>query len=301
MKPIYSQLFQTPHLLCNMEQPIVEHYICEPKEVRWKNPKGLTIDVYIDEIDVHKEFKKALGKCEKEYNATKYDYYKIYIRHLYPTTKNLETVFENILKLRERVKFHFNNTSFCENFMVRTLLMDNKYISKNVRRPGVTAKLFRSQSKGRDVLVKTYLYDPKCKSVHYSVLTNFKDEVLFQLYANELQSRRDFICPEIYSWGKFNVVFEIEGHEYKCLYIIMEYIPFVTLKEAVYSTENMTKMYERLNLINADLQGNLLHHNDLHGGNIMVNMKSPLPEIVILDFGEASYGPRKPLFSHLHE
>ena len=81
----------------------------------------------------------------------------------------------------------------------------------------------------------------------------------------------------------------------------MEYIPFVTLKEAVYSTENMTKMYERLNLINADLQGNLLHHNDLHGGNIMVNMKSPLPEIVILDFGEASYGPRKPLFSHLHE
>lgn len=301
MKPLYCQLFQTTHLLSNMEPSIVEPYICEPKEVRWKNPKGLTIEVDMDIIEVHKTFKRALNKCLKEYEKNKYDYYKIYIRHLYPTTKNVETIFENLLKLRERVKFHFTNTSFCENFMVRNLLLENRYISKNVRRPGVTAKMFRTQMTGRDVLVKTYLYDPKCKSVHYSVFTNFKDEVLFQLYANEVQSRLNFISPEIYSWGKLNIVFELEGHEYNCLYIIMEYIPFLTLKEAVYSTENMTKMYERINRINTDLQGNLLHHNDLHNGNIMVNMKSPLPEIVILDFGEASYGPRKPLFSQLHE
>ena len=87
----------------------------------------------------------------------------------------------------------------------------------------------------------------------------------------------------------------------------MEYIPFVTLKEAVYSTEHMRNIYERVEQIDTELSSHLLHHNDLHSRNIMVSLsgdksplptgdKSPYPEIVILDFGEASLGPTKPLF-----
>jgi predicted unusual protein kinase regulating ubiquinone biosynthesis (AarF/ABC1/UbiB family) len=71
----------------------------------------------------------------------------------------------------------------------------------------------------------------------------------------------------------------------------------------------MRQIYERVEQIDTELSSHLLHHNDLHGGNIMVldrsvgdkspktvGDKSPYPEIVILDFGEASLGPTKPLF-----
>jgi predicted unusual protein kinase regulating ubiquinone biosynthesis (AarF/ABC1/UbiB family) len=116
--------------------------------------------------------------------------------------------------------------------------------------------------------------------------------------------------------------------------MIMEYLPFVTLKEAVYSTEHMRHIYERVEQIDTELTSHLLHHNDLHRGNIMVSdnksngnkspktvgdkspsaignkspktvgnkspsaigNKSPYPEIVIFDFGEASLGPTKPIF-----
>jgi predicted unusual protein kinase regulating ubiquinone biosynthesis (AarF/ABC1/UbiB family) len=61
----------------------------------------------------------------------------------------------------------------------------------------------------------------------------------------------------------------------------------------------MKKIYEKVQTINENLQAEGLHHNDLHSGNIMIRPsgdKSPLPEIVIVDFGEASLGPKKPLY-----
>jgi serine/threonine protein kinase len=121
---------------------------------------------------------------------------------------------------------------------------------------------------------------------------NFQNEALFQLYANQLNI--DFISPELYSWGIVDkYCFPDDLYRYKCLYLIMEYIPHITLKEASFTPDHIKQIYERVANIDNDMKASLLHHNDLHSGNIMVTDTSPLPEIVILDFGEASYGPRK--------
>jgi hypothetical protein len=175
--------------------------------------------------------------------------------------------------------------------------------------------MFHTYYKDREVFIKVYLYDPKCESYRSSFTENFKNEIMFQSYATQLRDFIDFISPELYSWGKIRkFVFDKDGYPFECLYIIMEYIPFVTLKEAVYSTEQMRHIYERVNIIDSELSSHMLHHNDLHSGNIMVSNgdkssgdkspstvgdKSPYPEIVIFDFGEASLGPTKPLFKPL--
>ena len=67
------------------------------------------------------------------------------------------------------------------------------------------------------------------------------------------------------------------------------------MKEATYNTATMKTMYERVQQANAAMISAGIHHNDLHGGNVMV-VASPHPEVVIIDFGEASFGPKKPLF-----
>jgi predicted unusual protein kinase regulating ubiquinone biosynthesis (AarF/ABC1/UbiB family) len=105
----------------------------------------------------------------------------------------------------------------------------------------------------------------------------------------------------------------------------MEYIPGLTIKESTYNTTTMKDIYERVQAADKAMIAAGIHHNDLHGGNVMIVErpkmcrevlvidgihineksllpdserceKSPLPEIVILDFGEASFGPRRPMY-----
>ena len=198
--------------------------------------------------------------------------------------------------------------------MIDRLVRRNDYISKNTRRPGLVVKMFHTWYYGQDAFVKVYLYDSNCQSYRLSIRENFMNEVIFQSYAKKLNAQLDFISPEVYSWGKIRrFVLGDSKYPYECLFIIMEYIPFVTLKEAVYTTDHMRHIYERVEQIDTELSSHLLHHNDLHGGNIMVSPtssplsggdkspypvgdKSPYPEIVILDFGEASLGPTKTIF-----
>jgi serine/threonine protein kinase len=142
-------------------------------------------------------------------------------------------------------------------------------------------------------MIKSYIYDGACKSLDDRMMACFKDEVIFQTYANRL--KKDFISPEIYSWGRIRKYqFIGDDYLYQVLYLIMEYIPFVKLKNVAQPT-NITEIYERVEDIDKELKSRFLHHNDLHSSNILVSSKSPLPDICILDFGEASYGPRKPI------
>jgi tRNA A-37 threonylcarbamoyl transferase component Bud32 len=108
-----------------------------------------------------------------------------------------------------------------------------------------------------------------------------------------LNKTLDFISPELYAWG------EIRGYKpyddsprFKVMYLIIEYIPFVKLKD-ISQISNITEIYERIDLLDKELKALLLHHNDLHSSNILVSCRSPLPDLCILDFGEASRGPRK--------
>jgi serine/threonine protein kinase len=142
-------------------------------------------------------------------------------------------------------------------------------------------------------MVKVYLYDPMCESLRTSVEANFQNEVLFQIYANRLHGKLDFISPELYSWGQvMRHMLKRDGYKYKCLYLIMEYIPFITLKD-VSQISNVTEIYERVDILDKELKIRLLHHNDLHSSNILLSCRSPLPDLCILDFGESSCGPRK--------
>jgi len=184
-----------------------------------------------------------------------------------------------------------------EKQMVKNLLIQNKYISKKTSSLGATVKLFRTMFKNDDAIVKTYIFDPNCLSLKYVMKHTFEDEVLFQYYASEMSKDLDFICPKIYSWGKItNFKFENHDYNYCCVFIIMEYIQGVTLAESSYNKETMKKIYEKITTINREMISVGIHHNDLHSNNIILVDKSPLPEIIVLDFGEASIGPKLPLF-----
>ena len=281
---------------------IIEHVLVKDAKVHCgptKNPKDLKVDIHYDDGEVDKMFKKAIFKSRQESAAKKWDYYKIYLRNLYGTSDfSMDRALDNLDRLKERVEARLLYTNTAESIFIRDLLDKNEYSSKSTRRPGVVAKLFHSCYNDKEVMVKVYLYDPMCESLRTSVEANFQNEVLFQIYANRLHGKLDFISPELYSWGQVMRHMLIrDGYKYKCLYLIMEYIPYLTLKEATYSTQHMKNIYERVKRLNEDLSGHLLHHNDLNGGNIAVrNPESPLPDIILMDYGEASIGPRSPFF-----
>jgi RIO-like serine/threonine protein kinase len=76
----------------------------------------------------------------------------------------------------------------------------------------------------------------------------------------------------------------------------MKYIPGLTLAQSTYNEETMKNIYEKVQDANRAMISEGIYHNDLHANNIIISDQSPLPEVIILDFGEASIGPKKPLF-----
>jgi hypothetical protein len=330
MKQIMTMMFQSPGLLSILSHTQIYPVgaaMPSPAIKRVKNPKGLSVRVDIPYKEINGIYNKAISIAVKEASKKQFDYYKTYLRQLIPTEEDRFDEIVAILKpLRRKVEDRMNNPYSQEVLLVDRIIRENKYVSKNTKRPGLIVKLFRTEFYGQEVFVKVYLYDPQCLSYRSSFTENFKNEVVFQSYARQLNDTIDFISPKVHSWGRIKrYTFDDDEYEFECLFMIMEYLPFVTLKEAVYSTEHMRHIYERVEQIDTELSSYLLHHNDLHEGNIMVldrsngnkspktvgdkspktvgdkspktvGDKSPYPEIVIFDFGEASLGPTKPIF-----
>jgi thiamine kinase-like enzyme len=125
----------------------------------------------------------------------------------------------------------------------------------------------------------------------------FHDEVTFQQYANQLNDRIDFVSPKVYSWGKI-CRYKYPGKTgwFSCMYIIMEYIPHLTVKDSHFSKETMKEMYAKVHEVNYALTQELLCHNDLNRGNIMFEPESS--KVVLIDYGETRIGPTTPLFSN---
>lgn len=275
-----------------------------------KNPKGLRLKINMTPFEVQNNYENAIQSVRRANTRKKWDYYKTYVRHILPDHDDLpyDQIFPKLHSIRGSVQELLDTPKHKEVLFVNRILQENRYVSKQTKRPGLIVKMFHTYYDGRDVFVKTFLYDPECESFRRSIMENFINEVVFQTYADQLRSYIRFISPEVYSCGKIRkFVFEPDGYIYQCLFLIMEYIPFVTLKEAVCSTENMTRIYERVEQIDKELCGQLLHHNDLHAGNILVDDTSwsdnklplsPYPEVVLIDFGEASLGPKKPMFTY---
>lgn len=256
-----------------------------------KCKRDLEIRVDISSDEVSSCFKRAI----KTVRHLGFEYYKIYLKHLVGLNVDVDSIMRKLSRLKESIEYRISCTDYCDERLAKNLLDSNQYFSKSTRRPGVIVKLFKTQYNRGTAIVKTYVYDPKCASLKDRVESNFVDEALFQLYAGSLNKTLDFISPELYSWGKLRAyIYPGDNYVYKCMFLIMEYIPNITLDRAMFTTENIKKIYQKVGEVDKKLSGHMLHHNDLHGGNIMV--RSPFPEIVILDFGEAGFGTTKPLF-----
>jgi serine/threonine protein kinase len=307
MKSFFVHLFQTPALASIIERRQVDYIqsllssnipVMEQIPVRkWK--RNLQIQVDIPDSEVSTLYESAIKKSKSEYEDNKWECYKSYLRNLFPGRNDIpfDKMIQTLKTLRETVEFRLQMSDTSETMMVRRLLDYNKYISKNTSRPGLVVKLFHTYFQGRDIIVKVYIYDPGFESLHFTLKENFTNEAVFQLYAQRFWGKIPVITPELYSWGVIRK-HEFKGNKYlfKVRYLIMEYIPHITLKEATFTPEHIRDIYAKVNQADEIMKSGLLHHNDLHSGNIMVSVDSPLPEIVVLDFGEASLGPRKPIY-----
>jgi len=254
----------------------------------------LSIRTNMCSVEVSFVFKEALRHAEKINKSTKYDYYKIYLKHLFGSCKKMHEKIKMIKELKESVSLRLLSPQYLDKIFVKKTMNDNMYFYKSVR-PGIVVKLFHTQYNHSDVIIKTYIFDQHCDYVSQTMEENFRDEVTFQLYASKLNIELDFISPQIYSWGKIcRYKYPTNNCWFSCLYIIMEYIPHLTLNKCNFSKENMKEMYKKVNNTNDQLMQHMIHHNDLHGNNIMVNPESE--KVILLDFGESKLGPTKPLF-----
>ena len=198
--------------------------------------------------------------------------------------------------MKEYVDFSLSATKQSDKLIVIDCLKKNNYFSKNTCRPGVIVKLFSTIYNYKTCVVKTYMYDGQSQELKWSLEQNIKHEILFQNYAKTLNKTLHFISPELYAWGQIRGYKPFDdSRRFSVMYLIMEYIPFVKLKNVAQPT-NITEIYERVEDIDKELKSRFLHHNDLHSSNILVSSRSPLPDICIIDFGEASRGTRKQIF-----
>lgn len=265
--------------------------------------KNLQIEVNISEEEYLSVYKKAMRDCpnmNKKNTAYYHHYLKNILGYKYETS-NIDYILRKIKQEFEYVDFAVSTTKPREIELVTNLLHQDNYFAKNTKRAGLTVKMFTTKYDNNEAIVKIYMYDPACKMLSYSIEANFQNEVVFQNYAKQMNKPLDFISPEIYSIGKIRNykpdvdiigIIGTDAPECRCLFIIMEYIPGITLKHAVYSSENMKDIYERVDEINGKMKSVLLHHNDLHSSNILLcDNDTNSPDICIIDFGEASYGP----------
>jgi len=268
-----------------------------------KNPKNLKVRIDMLDAEVKECFVNA-GRSYSNFAISSTLYYKSYLKNILGSeyeTADIDAIFQQLESIKDLVNFRMYSLNNEDVHAVRTVLKRNNYFAKNTNRREVSVKLFSTFYKGKQCVIKTYMFDHNCASLKWSLEQKVKNEILFQTYAKTLNHSLDFISPELYTWGtiyKYKPCNDLSTYsldnikdaEYKVIYLIMEYIPYMTLKQSVELSQYTSDIYEKIENLDVALQGHLLCHNDLHAANILV---SPLPQIYIIDFGEASYGPRR--------
>lgn len=260
-----------------------------------KRTKQLSVNVNIDDAEVEKCFIKSTRIYRND--MINVQYYKSYLKHILGenNTEDLHEIFVKLDFMKEYVDFRISATTPQDKDLVICALKQNNYLSKNTTRPDVVIKLFPVEYNGKMAVIKTYMYDGSSQYIKWGLEQNIKNEILFQNYAKTLNKKFDFISPELYSWGQlysYKPLLGDDSQKFKVMFLIMEYIPFMTLKQVSCTNDNITTIYEKIDLLDHELKTNLLHHNDLHSSNILIST-SPLPQICILDFGESAFGTRK--------
>jgi len=282
--------------------------------------RDLKINVETTNEDADRAQKHVLKNIRENYFPD-YEIFRPYLKHLYDvelTPTSLRKIQYTVNELYRKVKLHIKDPihNVMQTPFMRTILMNNQPFCTHTKERGLVVKLYKihkiteySTTK-KPLIFKVYFFKNKIfdydSDVSFMYTEMFKrnimNEIVFQKYAEKISKKenQDFIVPKIHDFGEFDYLDKLQSkHKLKCYYILMEYIDGITLKEAL---SNKGIMYEstlkKVNEIDVALKTNLLHHNDLHGNNILL---VPDNKIAIIDYGEAAYGPHNgfvPLEGH---
>jgi hypothetical protein len=247
------------------------------------------------------EHRKIAERYSLSYAADQHtDYYTFapYLQHIYGKKLDLKTYMayqSRINDIRCDVKINMVASMKYDQTLVEKVI--DTVTPKSVHRKplGLTVRLYESMYYKRRAMIKTYTfheydenrdrgYDELYQDM---IVTNFIDEIVFQKYGKCIGAQHSFLVPEIYAYGRFHNSSPTEV----CLYIIMEHIDGILLKDAQFTRDTVADVYE----IDQCMKSYLLDHNDLHSSNIMVVSANNMQKLAILDFGEAACGPRKPI------
>jgi len=276
--------------------------------------RNLTVDVNVSIQSIKNEYDRVVNELE-ENDFPDYYYFRPYLKHLYDhelSPDSLKMVQNKISGIFLQIHRHISNPlkHVIDPILVIENILTEIPFSCNTKIPGLTVKLyyitklFMNVKSKKPLILKTYAFQDKIYGEHEDdscmyvemFKRNIMNEILFQKYAETINKKMDFIVPKIYDFGIVNYKdYTQNGKKLKCYYILMEYIDGITLKEALAnkSCEQLYEVHEKVKEIDHLFKTNLLHHNDLHSENIMlVPTDSGKDKIVILDYGQAAYGPK---------
>lgn len=254
----------------------------------------LTINTNITDEEVKINFSKNLTEA-REKNNNNMIYFQKYIRFLFDTEiseNEYVKIFDELLKLKASILFSVKNVTITAQLFIRNIMKHHDPYYVNNTRQYLSTQVFIAEYLGKKCIVKIYIYNNKLPpEYNYIVEHNFENEVLYQTYARTLNEKCGFISPEIYDIGQIKGIY-IGGKIHdtmKCRFIIMEYLPFIHFNDAIFNENACAQLIERKNKLDVLLKTKLLHHNDLHGRNILFDWVHDM--LAIIDFGESNMGP----------
>ena len=280
---IFSQL-QFMKISCIRSDSNVKIY--EEYEIKIKEKKSvIKKDYWINtnlEPEVIDIFYKEILKEETNSILKNVNYFRSYLNCFYDyqiSEIEMERILITIQNIRNTVKNDRAFFSSKDGYKILNIInSDNPFYSKKTK--DTTVSLFKIKHMDKIAIVKMYEYFPKYIFSKCLLEHRVENEIVFQKYAETLNEDCHFISPKIYSYGTVSKPVNPDIPETKILFIIMEYIPGISLKCLDFRPDVCKQIYE----IDQRLKRRMLNHNDIKSTNIMVSQKNSL---VLLDYGES--------------
>lgn len=267
--------------------------------------QSLRVDVQSTDAQVKKIYDEMFANNKR---TAHYDLFRPYLRHFYDyeiTDDEIAQIQAELKNIYYEIRHYLLQKDDDMTALVQATLQRKTPICTHNKDYGVTVKLFKIRDQlNRERMLKTFIFS-KSRPEDFTSMTeefhdamhtnmikqNFIDEIAFQEYAASVQKRTfDFIVPRIYYYGVCDYYDRMRGNRaYVCYYILMEYVEGISMRDA-FMSRGCENMYIKTAMQNADraMRTNLLHHNDLHGDNVIVTKDN---RIAIIDFGSAACGP----------
>jgi hypothetical protein len=246
-----------------------------------KQKKNYTINTNLHKELIDMNFKRVLRNID-DANSKNVNDYISYLQHFHDHTiseQEINEILKQIQTIKHSVKndFLYFSHHYEKEILHQIRNTQHFYIKRN---QDYSVFLYKINIMNVDSILKIYKYYPQYTFSRYLLEWRFENEVIFQKYANSLNQKLDFISPKIHSFGKITIPLNEDDVCVNYLFIIMDYISGLTLKNSEFRPHLCKKIYE----IDQNLKKHLLNHNDLHSNNIIITEKE---DIVLLDYGES--------------